>query len=95
MAIRALRTLPSDGNDAPAHDAGRILFGELDRTTTARCFAGKLQFNAHVLFLFVNSLDECASMRAKDLMRGKEFKCSSGFVFPAKAAWREQAATRC
>jgi hypothetical protein len=42
-----LRTLPLDGYDAPAHDAGRILFGELSRTTTARSFIGNLKFSIH------------------------------------------------
>jgi hypothetical protein len=53
-----------------------------------------MRLNAHVLFLFVNSLDECASIRAKNRVLVKEFKCSSGFEFRANAAWRAKAPTK-
>jgi hypothetical protein len=89
-----MRILPSDGNDALAHDARRIRFGDLSEATTMRCFAGDQLLNAHVHFLFVDFQDECASIRTKNLMRRKEFNCISRFVFPAKAVWRTQAQHR-
>jgi hypothetical protein len=50
--MRTFRTLPSDGNDALAHDARPIHFRELSEATTMSCFAGNLQLVAHVCFLF-------------------------------------------
>jgi hypothetical protein len=69
----AERTLPSDGNDALAHDARRIRFGDLSEATTISCLAGNMQMNAHVLFLFMNFLNECASIRTVILVQSKEF----------------------
>jgi hypothetical protein len=49
-----MRTLPLNGNDALAHDARRIRFGDLRESTTVFSVAGNLQWVAHFLFLFVN-----------------------------------------
>jgi hypothetical protein len=54
MAARALRTLPSDGNNALAHDASCIRFGDMSEATTMHGLAGNRLLNAHFLFLFVN-----------------------------------------
>ena len=89
-----MRILPSDGNDALAHDARRIRFGDLSEATTMHGLAGNLRLNAHVFFLFVDLLNECASIRTKNLMRSIEFICFSRFVFPAKVVWRAQAQHR-
>ena len=67
----AMRILPSDGNDALAHDARRIRFGDLSEATTMRCFAGDQLLNAHVHFLFVDFQDECASIRTKNRCEAK------------------------
>jgi hypothetical protein len=89
-----LRTLPSDGNNALAHDARCIRFGDLSEATTMHGLAGNLRLNAHVLFLFMNFLNECTSIRTKILVQSKEFICFSRFIFPAKAVWRTQARHR-
>lgn len=73
MAICAKRRLPSDGNDALAHDARRIRFGNLSEATTMRGLAGNQRLNAHVLFLFMNFLNECVSIRTNILVQSKEF----------------------
>jgi hypothetical protein len=72
---RAMRAMPSDGNDALAHDARRIRCEDVSDATTMRYFVGNLRLNAHIHFLFVNFLSECASTRTKNLMRSKEFNC--------------------
>jgi hypothetical protein len=48
-----LHTLPSNGNDALAHDARCIRFGDLSEATTGFRFVGNLQLNAHISFPFL------------------------------------------
>jgi hypothetical protein len=56
----AERILPSDGNDALAHDARRIRFGRLGRATTARRLGGNLKVCAHECLFFIELQDDCA-----------------------------------
>jgi hypothetical protein len=83
--MRTFRTLPSDGNDALAHDARPIHFRELSEATTMSCFAGNLQLVAHVCFFFVNFLDGCASIRITHMETWhEEFDFCRRFVFEPK-----------
>jgi hypothetical protein len=66
----------------------------LSEATTMRGLAGNQRLNAHVLFLFMNFLNECVSIRTKNLLRSTEFISSSRFAFPAKAVLRTQAQHR-